>query len=58
MKYYYEETFALDHDKQAHQWWLIQSEFLSENFEEVVKLTEKAMETDSTFVQNSGSMYV
>ena len=36
--------------KQAHQWWLIQLEFLSENFEEVVKLTEKAMETDSTFV--------
>jgi TolB-like protein/Tfp pilus assembly protein PilF len=49
MKYYYEEKFALDHDKKNHQWWLIESEYLSENFDEVVKLTEQAMKTDSTF---------
>jgi TolB-like protein/Tfp pilus assembly protein PilF len=48
-KYYFEQTFELDKDKKNYQWDLIELEFVSENFEEVVKLTEKAMKTDSTF---------
>jgi TolB-like protein len=48
-KYYYEEAFALDNNKQQHQYNLIQIEYYSENLEEAVKLSENAMEIDSTF---------
>jgi tetratricopeptide (TPR) repeat protein len=49
-KYYYEEAFALDNNKQEQQSKLIWIEYYSNNLEEAVRLSEKSMETDSTFI--------